>query len=69
MYLGRGCIGRRPVCLCGLGCVRVFVLLCCGFLSRFLLNEIKRSSLTFLRKNKQGLNLADALYFVMNHNQ
>jgi hypothetical protein len=28
VYLGRGCIDRRLVCLCGFGCVRVFVLCC-----------------------------------------
>jgi hypothetical protein len=42
LYLGHGCFGPRPRCLCGFGCVSVFgvgvfVLLCCGFLSRFLL--------------------------------
>jgi hypothetical protein len=35
VYLGRVCIGRRPVCLCGFGCVRVFV--CCVVMLRVLI--------------------------------
>jgi hypothetical protein len=39
VYLGRGCIGRRPVCLCDFGCVRVFVCvcLCCVVMLRVLI--------------------------------
>jgi hypothetical protein len=47
VYLDHGCIGRHSVCLYGFGSVRVFVLLCCAFLSCFLLNGIKRISPVF----------------------
>jgi chemotaxis receptor (MCP) glutamine deamidase CheD len=52
-FLGRGCFGRRPACVCV--CVCGCVCSVAGSYPVFLLNEMKRSSPTFSRKKYANL--------------